>query len=512
MKKNLFLAFVILLCCTAHVHAANWYVDNAATGSNNGTSWANAWTRFGNIAWAAIQPGDTIYISGGAESKTYSEKLDVRASGSPGAPILIMAGQSNGHNGQVIISNPSGIGITIYSRSYVVINGNYSGQRNLRVTGCYDRGLDIGSTAHHNIITYLEIDNNGHSGGINQDGITANFDEMSEYPVLEISYCKVHNNWQDQIHIVGVRGPEVYGRILIHHNEIFELQDDGIETGIRGMDIYNNTMHTLSSGKGSGHPDGIVIMAGYGRIWNNTVYNLQSQINYTNAYIYPNIYNSVPTEECCIRIFNNLVYQTLSGRSGDYGRGIELSVQGSVTYLSDVLIANNTIVGMPAWGMNIYSGSNSSGITILNNIIHNCYKNGGGQAIGIGDGSYSVGSYGSGANLIFDYNIISAGSNGSTLIGYKGSIYNYDVWKSKFGVQSNISGNPDPQLSPSYRLSATSPANAAGTNLRSFYTSDKIGVLRPSGPRWSIGAYESGNNSSNLSAPSGFKIQQTNKN
>ncbi len=505
--------FIFIAIGTTQANATIWYVDNSAVGTNSGQSWQNAWTSFDKIVWGTggVKAGDIIYISGGITSKVYNEKLDIKASGSPGAPITILAGQDTNHNGQIIISNPSGSGISIYNQSHVTINGEVNGKQNIRITGCYGNGIDIAGVVHHNKISYLEIDNNGHSGGINQDGITANFSEMSEYPVLEISYCKIHNNWQDQIHIVGVRGPNVYGRVLIHDNEIYELQDDGIETSIRGMDIFNNVMHTLSSGKGIGHPDGIVIMAGYGRIWNNTVYNLQNNINLTNAYIYPNIYSTTPIGECCIRIYNNLVYQTVPGSANNYGRGLELSVQGSITALSDVIIANNTFVGLPAWGANLYFGSLGSGsldkIFFLNNIIHNCNKNGGTQAMGFGySNDWSVGSYGSGADVIVDYNIVSAGPQGSTQVTYKGTIYDYNTWKTKFGVQSHIIGNNDPLLNTFYMPSFASPAVNKGIDLSSHYSIDKSGITRPQGPAWDIGAYEYVEKTDTITPPSNFRI------
>ena len=55
--------FLPLLFIAFDAHATTWYLDNTATGANNGTSWANAWTSLAVIN--SVQPGDTVYISGG---------------------------------------------------------------------------------------------------------------------------------------------------------------------------------------------------------------------------------------------------------------------------------------------------------------------------------------------------------------------------------------------------------------------------------------------------------------
>jgi parallel beta-helix repeat protein len=78
--------------------ATTYYVDNTVASSGNGTSWANAWRSFSQIAWAALHPGDTLVISGGASAQTYPETLTVGASG-----ITITASTDPGHNGTVII-------------------------------------------------------------------------------------------------------------------------------------------------------------------------------------------------------------------------------------------------------------------------------------------------------------------------------------------------------------------------------------------------------------------------
>src|SRR3989442_4754235 len=62
-------------------HAANWYVDNAASGANNGTSWANAWRAFSAVAWgrSGVKAGGTPYISCGSTCHTYSRSMSLGA-------------------------------------------------------------------------------------------------------------------------------------------------------------------------------------------------------------------------------------------------------------------------------------------------------------------------------------------------------------------------------------------------------------------------------------------------
>lgn len=106
----------------------SYYVDNAVATSGNGTSWATAWKNFTNINWTTIQPGDTLYISGGSTSKTYSEVMWLTKGGSAGLPITISGGLDAGHNGTAIIDGGNSRDTGIYNNGH-----NYVTVRNLKV-------------------------------------------------------------------------------------------------------------------------------------------------------------------------------------------------------------------------------------------------------------------------------------------------------------------------------------------------------------------------------------------
>ncbi len=97
MKKRQILKSILplfLVMTTNYVFATTWYVrpNGGSYGSENGTSYANAWDGFNNIVWGTggVQAGDTLYICG-----THYEKMLVGASGTSGSLITIRGDYDN---------------------------------------------------------------------------------------------------------------------------------------------------------------------------------------------------------------------------------------------------------------------------------------------------------------------------------------------------------------------------------------------------------------------------------
>lgn len=152
---------VLFLHAVCGVRAANWYVDNAATGANNGTNWDNAFTNLSNITWASINPGSTIYISGGSTTKIYTNVLSLSLVGTPAFTatnwLTFLVGQDEGHNGKVIFDgslwgdamdanfwslNEAGITVdgSVGDASHMIFQNMFNvSNKNYKVLQCTDR-------------------------------------------------------------------------------------------------------------------------------------------------------------------------------------------------------------------------------------------------------------------------------------------------------------------------------------------------------------------------------------
>ena len=128
-KFSLLFAIFVVIAAATSASAANWYVSKAATGSNNGTSWTNAWTDFNNINFSTVACGDTIWVAGGTP---YSGSMNINKTCTAGSPLLIRrvlasdsvpvasAGWNSSFDSQVVNNNGT---VTWSGGGYVTIDG-----------------------------------------------------------------------------------------------------------------------------------------------------------------------------------------------------------------------------------------------------------------------------------------------------------------------------------------------------------------------------------------------------
>ena len=456
---------------SSNLYAANWYVDNAATGSGNGTSWANAWKNLSSVKWGSggVQPGDTLYISGGNTAKTYTDLLEVKVAGKPSSRITIRVGQEAGHNGTVVIE-AKGRTDGMLLNDYVTLDGSVNGQRRMIVRNANAVGIHTRNSQSNKgiTVTYVELANNGNeASGMKSPGFAHGI-RFVYGEDIEISYTEIYGSFKDGINMGGSRGG--WGSNRFHHNHIHHLGDDGVAAG-GGVDAWNNLIHDLTNNDTTGrHPDGFQLLGNQVRVWNNIVYNVY------NCLIFWDAMPGGQFQKDGI-IYNNLVFQGREFDSG-YSRGIQLKPESSAAGLENAIVANNTIVNVPYYGIGLSANEGPMrNVRVVNNIIYNVFTSGKSSAHAIQLTNYSTLS-----NIQIDYNLIHAGPSGSTRI----------TGASGITVQQHaITGDPKfvkyaPwALDNDYRLQAGSAAIGAGLDLSSIFTTDMNGAVRV---KWDVGS------------------------
>ena len=520
--KNSFNKFVVTVVLISLqfsfiVNATNWYVDNAATGANNGTSWTDAWQSFADISWGSIAPGDNVYISGGTTEKIYNERLNIRdLSGTVDAPVTISVGQDAGHNGTVIIDNEYVVdrwqGLVIVRSSNVVVTGQIGlgDEQKIRITRAATNGVLIQSNDSI-ILKYLEVCENGESG---QSGIAIN---MAQAPTnIEIAYCDIHDNYNDGIH-TGITNPDEitsYDAVRIHHNKIRNIHDDGIESDLNGLSIYNNEIGQRIYPH-RGHPDNMQLSGKHMKIYNNYIYDwiandetefsegpdLSAGLNV--VYIGQSEGTQFGEYGGHIMIYNNLIVENEPLTNSYTSHAITLAFGGATwTDVSDVYVFNNTISGDFANGIlaafrNVSTHEILHDFYIMNNNLYNSTHNlGYTLALNLTDGDLDdliYGNYGDDCDIMVDYNCL-YGNGTSNIPGYPDNLeYN----------ENGIS--IDPLVNLDFRPSGEySPIVDSGfdittlTRLQSILSLEELADLRTDkdgNPRlesndWDIGAYE----------------------
>lgn len=439
LTLNIFIyltTILILLVYSNITFASNHYVDNKSSGSNDGTSWSNAWEDFNSINWNYIMPGDTIFISGGADSSVYTSQLHIVVSGDSMKPIVLTASTDINHSGKVIIDVDQILGNCIY----------ISGHQNLVIRNLYLRNSS-------DAVIIIKRSQNILIENCNIHMTSASGIDISYSQLINISRCKIST--------------ESY----INH------QTDGIYSQFNSNNVYQNNHIVISNTETGGHDDCIqsyddesVTISGN--------YIEQRNAKQSNA---QGIYITAPAGSGTTRIFNNIFNATQSSSNGITFRGDSGDPNARVQ-----------IVGNTVYGVNLSSQYYITGTTdplIKNNI---GYSVNGNEVLRLRDNTITN------SNLI-DNNIWKSKDNNPVGVNSSGVTWShwqsmgYDIHSYISNPQFNDIANND------FTLKATSVGIDNGQTLFPPYNIDIDGRTRPIGLKWDIGAFESDSTESTTS-------------
>lgn len=517
LRKPRFMAIALLSFCAIAAKANDVYIAQAAAGSANGSSCANAfaynyfntkgnWTS-SVASGTQIGPGSTVHVCGTITVGANSEALVFQGSGVGGSPVTLYF-----ESGAKVASPewpPQGSGgaIDTSNQNYVVINGNGGAdgatQGIIEATATGDSGAACpgGSCTYHDDSNGIEADN---SSNLTVEGLAIidMYVTASGVPNGGGGSCIWNhgqaNNWtitNNLMHDVSWCINLQYDSgtssgITISNNEIYNI-DHGIAIGgphagntLSNVNITGNNIHDYSNWDTPGdiwHHDGIHIW-GYNNDGSDTITGVNISDNKFGGCIGKNVtshifveLNSKNTHN--VAIYNNTLIDTCSGTDND--GMINIDDDSEAVY-------NNTFIGTA--GDTCMGVSNASNVTFVNNVMSGC-----GTLIWA-DSSASFSSGGL-------HNNIYASCSGSNCFAYRGNFSgSLSTWQSATGQDAAPSAYvASANLSPAGVPLSGSPVIGAGANLTSLtsllggllgtITTDIVGNPRPSIGPWTVGAY-----------------------
>jgi hypothetical protein len=427
---------LLAFCFSTTSLAAEFYVNNARSSSGDGRSWATAWRNFSNINWSAIRPGDRLNISGGTSGQVYRETLTVGVSGTASQPIVIRRAVDDGHNGSVVIDaqNSRDYGVVVNGRNHVQVSG-------LNVRNVGDAGVRVRFATAGVVIENMNVDAGNPNSRYNARG----------YDVRDSEGVFIRNNaystptWStaqnDGIYSMRNDGVTFSGNRLILSNS-YTGSDEGHNDCIQSYLDKNITIignYCEQRNTKTGHSMGIFVqnIAGTALVANNVV-------------VSPN------TNSNCIGVENTTDYGT-AGR---------------------ILAYNNSAYGCAYGTIHIVR---SPGTIARNNILVSPKANS--QAMKVVRPEPPAGNINN--NVLF-----TPLSTRPVMLEGVGTL-TWSQWQARGYERNGLYGSPDYVDAGNGDLSLK--ANAIAINKGATIaavTTDKIGVARPQGAAYDIGAFE----------------------
>ncbi|MGZ3771084.1 MAG: hypothetical protein ACXVCP_16255 [Bdellovibrio sp.] len=457
------LAFAaILTSMPFQTMAATLYVDGSSPCSGtscNGTSWNSAWKSLTNIT--GLQAGDTVYISGGTVSQSYSASSWTPAGGAIGNPITYKIGQDAGHNAKVVFDCG---GSYLNGSANTIISGDAGdGKQHFALTNC-PSGLGSNSNIRYSYIAVGTVEEmfhvSGSFSGIELDHLTARTTTTADHLVY----------WDNSATCGG------YGQNKVHDNN-FALSNNGPGIGADGFqgnnsctDFYNNYIYGVSDGYSGGqHQDGHQPLWGnYIRIWNS---------KYENIANYPIFFDGYIGDFSHVRIYNNLITITSKAIQDGSPAGIAIGPDGGQLkkpiVFTDFVVANNTIVDMGTGhdSIGMYNPGSTSANWLNCYVYNNITLNGSGPSLD--------------ASVIQSNNVsVTTSSNSGLFVSYTPLATSNDF----------------------HLLSTATPFIHQGLDLSTYFKTDKDGFTRTA--PWDVGAYAYHIASISLNAPTNLRVVQ----
>jgi len=441
-----FLSCIFSVCAASlTAFSATHYIRADATGSNNGSSWANAWTSFANVSWVR---GDVYYIAGGAYTGT------VTISKGAASTLWITLKKANQNDNGADAGWSSNYATTqVVITGNIVLGGGFIEINGVTGSNTSGHGIQIYNPNNTTVVSiaggtgpyklqHLEIKGSGYkAAAVAIDGVSYN-NTTALQKNFYVGYCWIHE--------VSRNGMTVGGLVGTSYNDYGMLFENNVLSETGGAVLLDPNVH----GQGL-------------------------QISYANQDAFTIIRNDV---------FRNVI-----------GTGMIVWLGGGISVHHDALVYNNVfyITDLTTYPINspgiIYSHTQATAaynISIYNNSVY-----------GIGSGSVTtargsviiatVGAYNNTLkNNVWEKCYLPSPHRGIAVQSNNGY---YGIMGSSppTGTTNQISGLTSTFTNPvagDFRLFIGAYAVGKALNLDDIFTQDYTGLVR--GGTWDIGAYQ----------------------